>query len=186
MSPRRQVALSRGINVGRAKRVPMAGLREALAAEGLENVRTLLNSGNVVFDGQGAAQGNADRIARTIERCFDVSARVIGLTARELATIVDENPLVGGADDPSRLLVSVWSSPEIRRSLDPLVKKAWRPERLALGSRAAYLWCPSGVLESKLNAALTPLLGDRVTTRNWRTMLKLRELAVADDHGANS
>jgi uncharacterized protein (DUF1697 family) len=173
----RQVALIRGINVGRAKRVAMADLRALVEGLGHVNVRTLLNSGNVVFTAPRAA---TDRAAVQIEKGLaaelGVSARVTVLTARELADAVTENPLLEVADDFSRLLVAFLRSPADRPKLEPLLKQDWSPECLALGTRVAYLWCPEGILASPLAESVNRALGDAVTARNWATVMKLHAL----------
>src|SRR5438034_8047019 len=114
----RQIALIRGINVGRAKRVAMSELRALVEALGYGEVRTLLNSGNVVFTSPGPPAGDAAaRIEEALGARLGVSARVIVLTAGELAAVVANNPLLGVADDPSRLLVAVLGNPADRRKL---------------------------------------------------------------------
>jgi len=177
---KRQIALIRGINVGRAKRVAMAELRAALTDRGFENVRTLLNSGNVVFDATRGARSNADTVEQVIEERFGFSARVLGLGAGELAAVVDENPLTKVADDPSRLFVVFSFDRRALAKLERLLERDWSPERLAVGSRAAYFWSPEGILESEANQQITRVLGDGATIRNWRTTLKLHELAQQD------
>jgi len=174
------IALLRGINVGRAKRVAMAELREVVAGLGYGNVRTLLNRGSVVFAApRAAAAGAAARIEQAMAARLGVAARVTVLTAAELAAAVADNPLLGVAGDPSRLLVSVLTDPADRRRLEPLTGQDWTPEVLALGTRVAYLWCPPGVLDSRLSAAVGRALGDAVTTRNWATLTKLHALVTA-------
>ena len=171
----RQVALIRGINVGKAKRVAMADLRALVESLGYGDVRTLLNSGNVVFTANGAAPGeSAARIEEGLAKRIGVPARVIVLTAKELAAAVAGNPLAAVATDPSRLLVAVLATPADRRRLEPLATQDWSPEVLALGTRVAYTWCPEGLLASRLPEAVGRALGDAVTTRNWATMTKLR------------
>jgi uncharacterized protein (DUF1697 family) len=173
----RQIALIRGINVGKAKRVAMADLRALVEDLGYGDVRTLLNSGNVVFTAPGVAPGEAAaRIEEALAKRTGVSARVTVLTASELATIISENPLTEVAEDPSRLLVAVLLNQADRRRLEPLAQQDWSPEALALGTRAAYLWCPEGLLASRLPEAVGRALGDAVTTRNWATMTKLQAL----------
>lgn len=167
-------ALLRGINVGRAKRVRMEDLREAVSKLGYTNVRTLINSGNVVFEATRrlpikAAASLEDAIASRT----GVSARVTLLSANELAGVVDECPLLDIADDPARLLVAVPASAGELARLQGLMNRNWTPEMLALGSRAAYLWCPEGVGVSTLGEAVGRELGDALTTRNWTTMKKL-------------
>ncbi len=178
MGTGRQVALFRGINVGRAKRVSMADLRTLVEGLGYRDVRTLLNSGNVVFTAPGVAPGDAAaRIEEALPARVGFSARVTVLTAAELAAAVDENPLLAVANDPTRLFAAVLTNPADRRRLEPLQKQDWAPEVLAVGTRVAYLWCPEGLLASKLTEAVGKALGDAVTTRNWATLTKLHALA---------
>ncbi|MGE3163946.1 MAG: DUF1697 domain-containing protein [Planctomycetota bacterium] len=175
-----RVALLRGINVGRAKRVAMADLRALVEGLGYRAVRTLLNSGNVVFTVPKAARGDpADRIARAVEDQLQVSARVTVLTAAEVAAAVAENPLLDVATDPSRLLILVLANSEARTQLTALSKQRWTPEVMALGKRVAYLWCPSGIADSPLVAAVGKCVGESGTARNLATLVKLQALCDA-------
>ena len=175
----KQVALLRGINVGRAKRVAMADLRALVEGLGYEDVSTLLNSGNVVFTAPRAARGDAaSRIEEAIATKLGVSSRVTVLTAAEIAAIVEENPLLEIADDPSRLLVAVLNNAKDRTLLEPLLKQDWAPDVLALGGRVAYLWCAEGILASRLSEAFGRALRDAATTRNWATISKLHALTA--------
>ncbi len=176
--PTTHVALIRGINVGRAKRVAMADLRELVEGLGYSDVRTLLNSGNVVFTSARAGAGDAAaRIENGLFATLGVPARVTVLGAADLAAAVRENPLIEVADNPSRLLVAVLSDSADRAKLKALIKQDWAPEVLALGAQVAYLWCPEGILASRVAEAVGRALGDAVTTRNWATILKLHALA---------
>jgi uncharacterized protein (DUF1697 family) len=178
----RRIALIRGINVGRAKRVAMADLRAVVEGLGYRDVRTLLNSGNVVFTVPGTARGDAaSRIEEAVAKRLGVSARVTVISAEELAAAVDENSLLEVASDPSRLLVTVLTRPADRSRLAPLAQQDWAPEAFAVGTRVAYLWCPESILASPLAAAVNRALGDGATSRNWATMLKLRALAGEPD-----
>jgi uncharacterized protein (DUF1697 family) len=173
----RQVGLIRGINVGRAKRVAMADLRALVEDLGYGDVRTLLNSGNVVFTTPRAAAGDAAaRIEKALATRLGVPARVTVLSAADLAAALTDNPLLEVADNPSRLLVAVLSNPADWQKLEPLLKQDWSREVLAIGTRVAYVWCPKGILVSRLVEAVNRALGDAVTTRNWATMLKLHAL----------
>ncbi|HVE66850.1 MAG TPA: DUF1697 domain-containing protein [Thermoanaerobaculia bacterium] len=174
---RRYVALIRGINVGRAKRVAMADLRALVEKLGYGDVRTLLNSGNVVFTVPSSDRRNpARRIEDAMPARLGITARVTVLTAEELAAVVAENPLGRIADEPTRLLVTVLTDPADRKRLLPLARKDWAPEVLAVGARVAYIWCPNSMLESPLFAAVSKLLGTGATTRNWATITKLHAL----------
>lgn len=174
----RQVALLRGINVGRAKRVAMADLRALVAELGYADVRTLLNSGNVVYTAPGVAPDEAAaRIEEAIRARLGITSRVTVLTAAEVAAAVAGNPLGEVADNPSLLFVAVLRDPADRDKLEPLAGRDWGREVLALGERVAYLWCPEGSMGSQLPEAVGRALGDAVTTRNWATLTKLHALA---------
>jgi uncharacterized protein (DUF1697 family) len=174
----RHVALLRGINVGRARRIAMADLRALLESLGFGEVRTLLNSGNVVFTAPAAARAEAagPRIEKAMTARLGVSASVMVLTAAELAEAIVHNPLSRVAKDPSRLLVAVLREAADRRVLEPLARQDWKPEALALGKRVAYVWCAGGINESRAWAAVNRALGDGVTSRNWATLSKLQVL----------
>ena len=172
------IALLRGINVGTAKRVPMADLRELFAGLEYTGVATLLNSGNVVFTGRRETAARIEtRIEEAIVGRFGFASRVTVITAAELAAVVEENSL-RDAGDPARLLIAFLKAPADRAKLEALGGRDWTPGRFALGTRAGYLWCPDGMLESPLAAEVGRLLADGVTTRSWATVLKLQALAA--------
>ena len=172
------VALLRGINVGKAKRVAMADLKEVAESLGHKEVRTVLNSGNLVF---AAKAGTTAAIGRALERAIEaklgVTSRVTVLTASELEAIARANPLLAQATDPARLLVTVLAESALGARLGDVGKASWKPEAFALGARAAYLWCPEGQIDSPLAKAVFKALGDGATSRNWATIEKLRALA---------
>ena len=176
------VALLLGINVGRANRVTMADLRSLFADLGYTGVRTLLNSGNVIFDAPLTDPSEVSaRVEQALHTRLNISARVIVLTAAELKAVVDGNPLLGIASDPARLMVSFRRGPVDPRALESLQQQDWSPEALALGKRATYLWCPAGIIASRLVQAMARLPGDTMTTmRNWATVMKLHALVNAD------
>ena len=173
----RRVALLRGINVGRAKRLAMADLRALVEDLGYGDVRTLLNSGNIIFTVPSTKRGDpATRIEKAIASRLGVSARVTVLTAAEVVAAVRDNPLSEVANNLSRLLVMVLADPTARMQLKPLLKQSWNPEAIALGRRVAYLWCPRGVIDSQLAVAVSRALGDAGTARNMATMMKIQAL----------
>ena len=164
------IALIRGINVGKAKRIAMADLREMVAGLGNTDVRTLLNSGNVVFK---ATRPNVVKLARAIEagiakKC-GFTAAVVVITAADLEAIIEADPFRTVARDHARYLVAFTGDAAILTKAKPLLKQSWAPDALAIGARAAYLWCASGILDSKLLKSFTRLVGE----------------SVAADHGAS-
>jgi uncharacterized protein (DUF1697 family) len=181
------IALLRGVNVGGAKRVPMADWRALMAELGYTHVATLLNSGNAVFHASGSAsatKGHAQAIAKGLAAQLSVDVPVIVKSARELDAIVAGNTLAHGtaADtglDPSRLLVAFAPDAAALAGLAPVAALVRPPERFVIGPHAAYLHCAGGILESKAAEALLGKAGRAATTRNWATTLKLHALLGA-------
>lgn len=184
MDTRCYVALLRGINAGRARRIAMADLRKLVADLGFSDVRSMLNSGNVVFRGKAGAQKDiATRIEEALVMRLGVAARVTVLECEELAMVIDQNPLAGMATEPARMLVFILRKPKDASLVEPLLAQEWGTEALAVGARAAYVWCPEGVLQSRAAAAVGTVLGDGTTSRNWGTIRKLYELSLAVQAG---
>ena len=174
---KKSVALLRGINVGRAKRVAMADLRALVEGLGYRDVRTLLNSGNVVFGAPARARGDAARrIEEALARTLGVTARVQVVSADDVAAVVAGDPLAGAARDPSRYVVTFVSDPAALARVGPLAARDWSPDAVHLGSGVAYTWCERGLLQSDAMAAVAKALGDAGTSRNWATVLKLHAM----------
>lgn len=173
----RYVALLRGINVGRAKRIAMADLRALFATLGFSEVSTLLNSGNVVYSGPAATEaGQAPRIQLAIAQELGVECLVIVKSAAELAAVLDGNPRFEGVSDPTRLLVALTHSTKALRALAEIPLNPVASEPFQVGEHAAYLWCSEGILQSKTAVALLKGLANSGTTRNWATLQKIRAL----------
>lgn len=171
------VALLRGINVGRNKRVAMADLRALLEAFGFDEVRTHLQSGNAVFtDGKGGARQVEAKIAAAITDQLGLDVKVVVRSAGELAAVVDANPFVAEGVDPKELHVAFLSGAPSKAKLAGVDRDAVAPDRFSPGDRVLYLHLPDGVMASRL-PNWERLLGLTVTVRNWRTTTRLREIA---------
>ncbi|HTZ43171.1 MAG TPA: DUF1697 domain-containing protein [Jatrophihabitans sp.] len=172
------IALLRGINVGRAKRVAMADLRALLTDLGYDQPRTLLNSGNAVFGCRARQSGPAaERIEAAIADRLGVRCTVITRTASELAAVVAADPFAVVASDPARYLVGFAAAPPVPEVVRQLHARDFGAERVRIVGREAYLWCAAGIAESELTKALGSVIGVELTTRNWNTVLKLAALA---------
>ena len=169
------VALLRGINVGRAKQVSMADLATVFGSCGFANVRTVLRSGNVVFE---SASPVDDSTAALLEgellRRTGVASSMVLITGEDLRRIAAENPLLQTATDPSRLMVGFASQPP-DSSLAPDARTL-DPEVLVVGERAVYQWCPDGVSNSRVPESFWRQVAPVVTVRNWRTVTRLLDL----------
>lgn len=176
-----RIALLRGINVGRAKRVAMADLREMIAGLGYTDVKTLLNSGNVVFRAPGAPAATCEaRIGAGLEEELGVSARIVVITGEQLEALIAEDPLGAVAVDASKTLVGVLADPQDpadRAALADLAAQDWGDEILRPAALAAWMWLPGGIHTSPLVKALEKAMKGRITSRNRATLLKLKDLA---------
>jgi uncharacterized protein (DUF1697 family) len=156
----------------------MARLRDVIEALGYGDVRTHLQSGNVVFASDRTPQEAADEIAKQVAEHLGVAVPVLVRTRDELAKIVDRNPLGDVASDPKRYLVTFLSAPPDRGRLRELAASDFEPEVFRVIGREAYVWSPEGVRASQLSYAFWEkhfqLTG---TARNWNTVTKLLTLA---------
>jgi uncharacterized protein (DUF1697 family) len=176
------VALLRGINVGKAKRVPMAELRALLAELGYTDIATLLNSGNAVFRApKGTQAKHAENIGAAILGKLKIEVPVIVKSAKELLAIVGENQLAEQASNHSHLLVVFAQNNATLSGLGAVESLVVLPEQFLVGKNAAYLHCATGIMESKAGEALLGKAGKLVTTRNWATVLKLQALVGEPD-----
>ncbi len=175
----RHVALLRGINLGQHNRVSMAKLRDVLVDLGYSDVTTHLQSGNAIFTSPGKTSLRTleGHIHHRIAQDLGLDVAVLVITGRQLATIVEKNPLQKPGRDPAKLMVVfLWEEPSaaILRTIDP---DEFAPEEFAVSGRAIYLWLPRGTQGSKLVGSLTDKkLGVTATIRSWRTVTKLAEL----------
>ncbi len=171
------VALLRGVNVGGRSKLAMADLRNAATACGHERVRSYIQSGNLVFaTSTTSTQAIADQLGEVIADRTQVRPEVMVRTRDELADVVARNPYVQRGDDAAHLHV-VFASGEAEKSLAFIDLARYAPEEAAAVGRQLYLLLPSGMGRSKLAADLARVKGPSGTTRNWRTVTKLLEMA---------
>jgi uncharacterized protein (DUF1697 family) len=170
----RFVALLRGVNVGKGKRVPMAAFKAMLEGMGYTDVSTLLNSGNAVFSSAARSQRKHEAsIAAAVQETMAVTTPVIVKSAAEWFAVLSASPISPPATDHSKYLVAFAAEEEALLKLEPLQSLAGGAERFVITKVAAFLHCPAGVSQSKVAEALLGKAGRRVTTRNWATVLKL-------------
>jgi uncharacterized protein (DUF1697 family) len=176
----RQIALLRAINVAN-RQVPMAQLRDLMADLGYSDVKTYVQSGNVVFTGpDDEPQAVERRLASALADAFGFEIPVMVRTRDELAAVVDANPLRDVASEPARHHVLFLASEADPERLGEIDLEAFAPETFALRGRELYLWTPGGIGRSPLAKELSDKrLGVAATARNWRTVEKL--LALADE-----
>jgi uncharacterized protein (DUF1697 family) len=176
----KHIVLLRGINIGSRNRVAMPRLRDVLTDAGFEDVKTYVQSGNVVLSAKGSAEQVARRCERLVADEFGLDIPVVVRTRAQLAKVVQCNPLGKVATDPKRYQVSFLTgklSAEVVRKLEEVAAPS---ERFVVSRREVYAWHPAGVARSKLWAMLAGRgLGVTATARNWTTVTTL--LGLADE-----
>jgi uncharacterized protein (DUF1697 family) len=172
----RYVVLLRGINLGKARQVGMAELRETLTARGHEGVRTHLRSGNVVLDSSLDEAALVRDVEAAVQERFGFLSSTVVRTAAELAAVVDADPLGDVATDPARYLVTFLPRPPAAEEIAALPPADVGEYRVA--GRELYLWLPDGIANTPLAAwDWDTLLGVPGTARNWNTVRKVAALA---------
>jgi uncharacterized protein (DUF1697 family) len=174
----RHVVLLRGINIGSRNRISMPELREALEDAGFKDVRTHLQSGNVVLESTAKPASVARKCERVISERFKLEIPVVVRTRAELAGVVKRNPLGKVATDPKRYQVSFLSARPSANVVRELQDAAADSEQVVAIGREVYAWHPRTIARSKLWTKLAGKgLGVTATSRNWATVETLLELS---------
>lgn len=169
------VALLRGINVGTAKSVSMAELADVFCGLGFSEVKTLLRSGNVVFEAGGGLQEDATSvIAAAVLAATGVDSSVLVLDSTAFLAIAAANPLLDVATDGSKLFVTFVAAMPTAVELPDAA--ALHPEILRLGDAALYQWFPDGSTQTKVPKSFWKQFSGAVTARNWNTVSKIADL----------
>jgi uncharacterized protein (DUF1697 family) len=173
-----RVALLRGINVGRNKRIAMADLRALLESLGYDEVRTHLQSGNAIFVAGAAKDATLEQqISAGIKATFGMEVAVMVRTAAEIASVVDSNPFVARGINASELHATFLAAAPPAATIAGVDRDACAPDEFAIGDRVIYLRLQNGVMGSRL-PDWDRVLGIRTTTRNWNTTTRLREMTA--------
>jgi len=175
------VALIRGINVGATRKLPMAELRAHCASDGLGEVKTYIQSGNVILSSAESADEVAARLAALITQRFKLDVPVIVRSAAQWQRYAAGSPFADAeAERPNLLHICLSARPLADGAAETLKARATAKEKLAVMD--GTLWCDFG--ESVGTSKLTPALFDKaagspVTARNWRTVKALAAMLEA-------
>ena len=177
------IALLRGINVGGKNRLPMKELAAMFVDAGCDDVRTYIQSGNVLFRTDPTrGEGIPSLISASIFSRFGYQVPVVTRTAREIREIAQANPFVEAGAETDKLHVVFLADPPEAEHVEALDPNRSPPDEFAVQGREIYLHCPNGVARSKLtNSYFDSRLSTISTMRNWKTVRRLLELA-ADVH----
>ncbi|HZQ19628.1 MAG TPA: DUF1697 domain-containing protein [Terriglobales bacterium] len=174
------IAMLRGINVGPHKRMKMEKLRATCESLGFEDVKTYIQSGNIVFRAAKMSDSSlAKKLGAGVVRDFGFSADVITRTGEEMGRVSECNPLLRekGVDE-SKLHVVFLAEKPTPESLKKLQELTLAPDRVRSLGREIYFYFPNGVSGSSLwKHPLDKVLAITGTMRNWNTVNKLDEMA---------
>jgi uncharacterized protein (DUF1697 family) len=174
----RHILLLRGINLAARNRIAMADLRGVLEDAGFDDVRTYLQSGNVVVASKAKSDDVARKTERLIAKHFGLDIAVVARSRAQLAKIVERNPLQKVAKNPKRYQVSFLASKPGRDVIERVEAAAEPPEQVVAIGREIYAWHPETIARSRLWTLLAgQKLGVVATARNWTTVTSLLELA---------
>ena len=174
------IAMLRGINVSGQKTIKMERLRASLASLGFSDVKTYIQSGNVVFKAATPSTSSLEKkIAGKIFEDFGFAVPVAIRTPEELGAVLKNNPLLKLPSlEEARLHISFLSGSAPKTAAEILKPLAAKSERFAVCGREIYLYCPDGYGETKLsNSAIEKKLSVQATTRNWKTVNTLFAMA---------
>jgi uncharacterized protein (DUF1697 family) len=186
------LALFRGINVGGKNKLPMKDLKTIFIAAGCEDVRTYIQSGNVIFRASSDVSGSLPGlIPAKVADDFGHRPPLILRTTGQLRDVVANNPFLAQGLPEDTLHVMFLADPPVPRRVDDLDPDRSRPDAFLVRGQEAYLHLPNGVADSKLtNVYFDSKLATISTGRNWRTVTRLLAMmedppgSVATDAGA--
>jgi uncharacterized protein (DUF1697 family) len=180
------VALLRGVNVGGARRIAMAELRAALSAAGFDDVRTHIQSGNVVLDvDEDDRAAVAASIARVIDATFGLAPAVFALTVDELEAAIAADPFGPRADAPQHVHFYFLATPAPDADLGSLRELAVPGEEIELTDAVLYVHTPAGIGRSRMASRIERLVPTETTARNLRTIQAVRDLARTSGAGSS-
>jgi len=176
------IALLRGINVGGKNKLPMKDLVAMFTDAGCDDVRTYIQSGNVLFRVEPTLQEEIPYlVSASILSRFGYRIPVVTRTAQDLREIVQANPLLKHSDEPDKLHVAFLSEIPDHAKVEALDANRSTPDEFAVLGREIYLYCPNGLARTRLtNSYFDSTLSTTSTMRNWKTTLKLLDMVSSD------
>lgn len=177
-----RIALLRGVNVGGNKKVAMADLKAMVEALGFTQVKTLLQSGNVVFEAGDRSDAELEPLLdREAEARLGLVTRFIVRDPKAWRAMIDANPMPEEAEcEPSRFLVNVARETVTADQLAAIRAVATPGEKVEAAGRCVYIYFGDGIADSKAAVVFgKKALGLTSTGRNWNTVRKIAELIGA-------
>lgn len=173
------IALLRGINVGGNNKLPMKELTTLLAGLGLHNVKTYIQSGNVVFQSNRTVTNElSQEITAAIQQSYGFAPYVLILEAQALQAVITANPFPEGEAEPKSLHLFFMDATPQKINWDTLERLKAPNERYQLIDTVFFLHAPDGIGRSKLAELIGKGWGVNITARNWRTVTTIIAMAA--------
>jgi uncharacterized protein (DUF1697 family) len=173
------IALLRGINVGGHRKVPMADLRELCSGLGWGNIRSYIQSGNLLFTGKNEPVLLGQTLQEAIKVHFGFEVPVILRTADQWDALCESNPFPEESEKEPNLIAACFSHNGFPKSaVAEIEARGAQSERAQVVADTLWIHYPGGQGRSKITpVVLDRLAGSPVTARNWRTLMKIRDMA---------
>jgi uncharacterized protein (DUF1697 family) len=177
---RTYIAILRGINVSGQKKIKMADLRALLGDLGLENVQTYIQSGNIVFQHTEAPESDLEKmIEEKIQSHYNFQVPTMVRTPEAFQYVIDHNPFLKGLNkDIKRQYITFLAEKPAAERIEALKDGHYEPEEYVIDRRIIFFFSPHGYGRAKMNNNFfEKKLKVKATTRNWKTVNKLLEMA---------
>ena len=175
------IVFFRGINVGGNNILPMAELKNSLKSLNLNNIRSYIQSGNIIFESDIKSKGSLiDLITQHIDKHHGFRPHLVLLNQQDLITAIKSNPFPDAISDPKTLHFYFLASSPLKPNLKALNEIKKPSETFKLFVNVFYLHAPEGIGRSKLAAQVEKHLGVVITARNYRTVNKVYSLLTQE------
>jgi uncharacterized protein (DUF1697 family) len=174
------ISILRGINVSGHRLINMKALQELYKNLGFTDIKTYIQSGNVVFQSKLSSPGSLEKqISQEILKVFGFEVPVLVIQRNDLMNISANNPFIQkGVQDITKLHVTFLSGEPEPGLTGKIDKEQYSPDEFEIQGKAVYLFCPGGYGNTKLsNTFFEKKLKLPATTRNWKTILELLKLS---------
>ncbi|MDT0645424.1 DUF1697 domain-containing protein [Zunongwangia sp. F260] len=172
-----KIAILRGINVGGKRKILMADLRNLCGELRMDNVKTYIQSGNIIFNSAGQNSALENKLETAIKEKFGFEVPVIVMNSEELQELVEQNPFYNLTADINKLHLTFLKEEPAEENNQHAEAYDYKPDKFKIQDKEVFIYCEGKYHQSKLtNNFFEKKLKTGATTRNWKTVLKLVEL----------
>lgn len=171
----KKLAILRGVNVGGKRKVLMSDLKFLCETLNWKNVKTYIQSGNIVFNSGKTTFELEDELEEAITKTFGFDVPVIIRNSKELQASIDKNPFLNGAEITQLYLTFLKRKPT-KEDKQKILPHNYESDKFEINGKDVFIFCSGKYHQSKLtNNFFEKKLNTEATTRNWKTILKLSE-----------